>query len=153
MFELNKKAMHAKKGLVRVMAINNDRVTLRKSGVYFEDDINKIRPITDADTASELLTNLEKICNERTKDLVQDTSYYYNLAKYGTLEDCLVVMKRFYLIRSGTCSSPLTPEESSIYAFAKDKAFHEISYIFSYPIEELEPYVKNQLHYVQDNKL
>lgn len=153
MFELNKKAMHAKKGLVRVMAINGDRVTLRKSGIYFEEDIKKIRPITDIDTARELLTNLEKISKERTKELVQDTSYYYNLAKYGTLEDCLIVMKRFYMIRNGTCTSPLTPEESSLYAFAKDKAFHEISYIFSCPIEELESYVKNQLHYVHDNKL
>lgn len=150
MYELNKKASHATKGLVRVMAIDGENVKLRKSGVYFDDKIKNLRPITSLEEAKELLSNLEAIANERVKNLNPDTLYYFDLARYGTLEDLLVIMKRFYLIKAKQCPSPLTPEEASIYAFAKDKAFQEISYIFECPIEEIEPYVKNQLHYVKN---
>lgn len=150
MFELNKKVMHATKGLVRVMQIDGDKVTLRKSGVYFDDSITKIREVTSMDEAKELLNNLSQICEGRVKSLKNDTSYYYHLARYGSLEDLYVIMKRFYLIRAKKIPYPLTPEESSIYAFAKDKALHETSYIFACPIEEIESYVKDQLHYVRE---
>lgn len=149
MYELNKKVSHATKGLVRVMAIDGDKVHLRKSGVYFDDFIQNIRPITPKEDCEHLLTDLEKICGERVKKLNPETMYYYNLARYGTLEDLFVIMKRFYLIKAKECESPLTPEEAAIYAFAKDKALHEVSYVLSAPIEEIEPYIKNQLHYVK----
>lgn len=149
MYELNKKVSHATKGLVRVMAIDGDKVHLRKSGVYFDDYIQNIRPITPKEDCEHLLTDLEKICGERVKKLNPETMYYYNLARYGTLEDLFVIMKRFYLIKAKECKSPLTPEEAAIYAFAKDKALHEVSYVLNAPIEEIEPYIKNQLHYVK----
>lgn len=152
MFELNKKAMHITKGLVRVMKIDGEKVTLRKSGVYFDDHITRIREVTSYEKAQDLLLNLKSICEERVKDLKEDTSYYYHLSRYGTLEDLFVIMKRFYMIRAKAIPVPLTPEESSIYAFAKDKALHEVSFIFAGQIDEVEPYIKEQLNYVEDSK-
>mgnify|MGYP006917399134 CR=1 FL=1 len=153
MFVLNEKAMHATKGLVRVMKIDGEKVTLRKSGIYFEDNLSKLREITSFEDAKELLINLESICNNKVETLSDDTTYYYKLARYGTLEDLFIIMKRFYLIRDKKVNFPLTPEESSIYAFAKDKALHEVSFIFQLPIEEIEDYVKEQLHYVKESKI
>ena len=57
-----------------------DKVHLRKSGVYFDDYIQNIRPITPKEDCEHLLTDLEKICGERVKKLNPETMYYYNVA-------------------------------------------------------------------------
>lgn len=149
MYEIGKKVSHATKGLVRFMGMDGDVVHLRKSGVCFDDYIQNIREITSKDEVNYLLTNLEKIENERSKNFNPDTMYYFNLSRYGTLNDLFLIMKRFYMIKAKECPSPLTPEEASIYAFAKDKALHEVSYVLEQPIEIFENLIKNQLHYVK----